>query len=87
MQVLGKEPNFTNFAMNKSHIEQQLPAFCDTLDYIFFRNGQHGSLKPVSVDNLKHRDDYMGSGIRSFPTVDEPSDHVKIAAEFTLSSK
>lgn len=68
----GKEPDFTNYA----RVKESEP-FIDTLDFIFLSDGW-------DVDNvmeLPHRDEAKGP----FPNLDvnEPSDHVMIAASIS----
>jgi len=70
--VDGEEPNFTNFARTKTMNDG---SFIETLDYLFFN-----SLKVKSVEKLPSREAF--GNIQSFPTESEPSDHIKIAAEF-----
>jgi hypothetical protein len=38
----------------------------------------------LSVDALPSGDDLERDGIKSFPTVDEPSDHLMLAADLRL---
>ena len=69
LQVDGREPDFTNYAK----IKEDEP-FIDTLDYLFVGNG----MRATAALPLAHRDDVDAL---SFPTEDEPSDHVLIAAD------
>lgn len=72
--VNGKEPDFTNYAQSRNDDEP----FCETLDYIFVSP----TVNVTSVRPIPHRDDVQGP----FPNldVDEPSDHVLIAADVQL---
>eukprot|EP00904_Undaria_pinnatifida_P008588 jgi/Undpi1/485/HiC_scaffold_10.g03951.m1 len=71
-QVEGKEPNFTNNAK----VEDYAP-FIDTLDYVFHTPG----ITAVEALHLKHRDEVKGP----FPTAEEPSDHVVLAAGYKFN--
>mmetsp|Transcript_2520 Transcript_2520/g.5822 ORF Transcript_2520/g.5822 Transcript_2520/m.5822 type:complete len:432 (+) Transcript_2520:42-1337(+) len=75
----GNEPEFTNLARTKS---QPQGSFIECLDYIFY---QGPGIVAEATDELPSRESV--ADIVSFPTVDEPSDHIKIAAEFTLGNK
>ncbi|GBG33160.1 Glucose-repressible alcohol dehydrogenase transcriptional effector [Hondaea fermentalgiana] len=77
--VQGKEPEFTNLACTRSQPES---SFVETLDYLFYSGT---GLRAESVDPLPSRSDV--ADIISFPTANEPSDHIKIAAEFTTGNK
>lgn len=74
VQQDGKEPDFTNYASRSVDEEP----FIDTLDYIFLCGDKWTVSEVLSIPN---RDDSQGP----FPNLDvqEPSDHVMIAA--TLS--
>mmetsp|Transcript_1003 Transcript_1003/g.2534 ORF Transcript_1003/g.2534 Transcript_1003/m.2534 type:complete len:444 (-) Transcript_1003:2148-3479(-) len=68
MSVNGNEPDFTNYA----HISSQ-GLFVDCLDYIFVSN----RVKVLEVDHLPHRSEITTP---SFPSKEEPSDHLLIGA-------
>lgn len=70
-QADGAEPDFTNYAQ----VKEQEP-FVEALDYIFMSP----EWKVQSVLPLPHRDQVQGP----FPTRDEPSDHVLIAASLSM---
>lgn len=74
----GQEPEFTNRARVRGADE----TFCATLDYLFFHDGV-GSGRRVAVvaaDALPPMDDF--ADVDSFPIKGEPSDHMKLSAEF-----
>jgi endonuclease/exonuclease/phosphatase family metal-dependent hydrolase len=79
-KVHGAEPDFTNLAWTKDMPEH----FCETLDYLFFRQGERALIEPVQAARLPNRSVFLDQGIRSLPSPEEPSDHVAIAAEFEL---
>ncbi len=58
---------------------KEQPIFCETLDYIFYSPG----LRVESVLPLSRREAVKGP----FPSEEEPSDHVLIAAELVLLDK
>ncbi len=68
----GAEPDFTNLATTAWSAEP----FVGTLDYIFLSPGW----KATAVRPLPHRDEVMPT-CKSYPTADEPSDHVAIWAD------
>lgn len=68
----GSEPNFTNNA----HRRNEQP-FIDTIDYIFISN--HWNVE--SVQQLPHRDQVTSSQ----PTEHEPSDHLLLSANLSIS--
>jgi len=70
----GNEPDFTNYAKTKDAIEP----FIETLDYIFL--SPHWVVK--NVKELHHRKDILDG---PFPNAGEPSDHLLIAADLSLS--
>jgi len=72
------EPDFTNYAKAGDNLEE--PPFIETLDYIFVSP----QWKVESVLPIPPRDEAQGP----FPNLDvnEPSDHVLIAADLVLSS-
>ena len=72
----GREPDFTNFA----RVGEDEP-FIDTLDYIFVSPTGTG-VQIDSVKKLPHRDGAGGP----FPNENEPSDHLLIAADLSISS-
>lgn len=72
-EVLGSEPDFTNFAK----VENQ-PEFIETLDYMFCTQG----VDIVDVIRLPHRQAVQGP----FPDASEPSDHVMIGATLRLQA-
>ena len=72
--ALGSEPDFTNFARTKGQEE----TFCECLDYIF--------LSPEwIVRDVVALPASPPSGVKSFPTAQEPSDHILIGAELLLA--
>lgn len=75
----SSEPEFTNLATTKfSGLEE--PPFCETLDYIFLSRGhwtaQYARPLPKKADVL--------ASCASYPTEQEPSDHVAIYADLDL---
>jgi endonuclease/exonuclease/phosphatase family metal-dependent hydrolase len=68
-EAYDNEPFFTNHAMTGKAVKP----FTETLDYIFFR----GTLVVSDVKYL-----WETPRCASYPTEDEPSDHLLIAAEF-----
>lgn len=69
--VNGSEPSFTNWNQSREN-----PEFKDTLDYIFFAGS---GLKPTEVLKLPEEDK-----VGPYPTLEQPSDHVMLAATFAL---
>jgi endonuclease/exonuclease/phosphatase family metal-dependent hydrolase len=82
-KVHGAEPDFTNLAWTKDMPQH----FCETLDYLFFRQGERALIEPVKTDQLPNRSEYLAKGIHSLPSPEEPSDHIAIAADFELRPK
>mmetsp|Transcript_14736 Transcript_14736/g.26384 ORF Transcript_14736/g.26384 Transcript_14736/m.26384 type:complete len:395 (+) Transcript_14736:29-1213(+) len=81
--VHGSEPDFTNYAKNKTSAEDD-ESFIYTLDYLLYRNGDSGGkINATDADKLPSRSDF--EGIQSFPTSTEPSDHIKLVAEFEVT--
>ena len=74
-EVNGEEPDFTNYAKIKDD-----EPFIDTLDYIFVTE----NIRVDAVAPLKHRDEVTDG---PYPSVNEPSDHVLLAADVTVFSK
>ena len=70
------EPDFTNLAQTGGQKEP----FVGTLDYIFL---SRGDWRASSVRSLPHRDAVLPD-TSSYPTADEPSDHVAIWADIEL---
>ena len=83
------EPEFTNWA----RVKEDDP-FIDTLDYIFLshnsgekdgnKNNSGCDWKIISVEELKTKETGNGPYPNLDPTVNEPSDHVLIAADLEL---
>jgi mRNA deadenylase 3'-5' endonuclease subunit Ccr4 len=73
----GKEPDFTNYAARSADEEP----FIDTLDYIFLSDDDKWAVSDVL--SIPNREDSQGP----FPNLDvqEPSDHVMIAATLSYS--
>jgi 2',5'-phosphodiesterase len=82
----GKEPDFTNYAKVKED-----PIFIDTLDYLFYsssssssssveKEGGGGSIEVKDVLALPNRETVPGP----LPNDEEPSDHLLMAADFTI---
>jgi hypothetical protein len=71
----GKEPDFTNYAHSRNHDDP----FIDTLDFIFVSD----DWKVSDVLNLPSTETSQGP----FPNLDvnEPSDHVMIAASLEIN--
>jgi exonuclease III len=78
-EVLGKEPKLTNY----NWCGTTPVRFEGTLDYIFFGGGKNGKMKVKSVRSLEG-DIEKTLKCESLPTVDLPSDHLLLAAEFVL---
>ena len=74
----GAEPDFTNFAYTKP-MGGERDAFVETLDYIFCSAGQW---KVAGVKELRSKQGLDTS--KPYPTADEPSDHVMLAADLEL---
>ena len=82
----GSEPAFTNFAFTKWSTEM----FMETLDYVFVSTtpvagqapAQDWLVRGVKGLPLKNDTDLE----KPFPTKDEPSDHILIAADLSLVS-
>lgn len=72
-EVLGSEPDFTNYAKVKDQA-----MFVETLDYIFCTEG----VDVVDVMRLPHREAVQGP----YPDASEPSDHVMIGATLRLQA-
>ena len=68
---LGKEPEFTNFAKSRDS-----DTFIDTLDYVFLSN----EWRVESIEPLPDK----GSAVGPYPTEEEPSDHLLLAASLKL---
>eukprot|EP00048_Salpingoeca_helianthica_P000848 m.44366 g.44366 ORF g.44366 m.44366 type:complete len:374 (+) comp10902_c0_seq2:1278-2399(+) len=68
---VGREPEFTNFNQFKTN-----PPFCDTLDYLFLSP----QVRVEEVLPLPAKADAVGP----FPTAEEPSDHILIAATLVI---
>jgi 2',5'-phosphodiesterase len=79
----GKEPDFTNYAKVKED-----PIFIDTLDYLFYSSASSssvekeggGSIEVKEVLVLPNRETVPGP----LPNDEEPSDHLLMAADFTI---
>jgi endonuclease/exonuclease/phosphatase family metal-dependent hydrolase len=71
-EVHHREPEFTNFAWPRN----QAQPFIGTLDYIFVSP----TCRVASVDALPALDGFDGP----MPTVDEPSDHLMLAADIGI---
>lgn len=76
-QKLGQEPEFTNFAKVKDE-----PVFIETLDYIFCSKDQW---KVNQVLKLPLKTEALLNG-KPFPSISEPSDHIMLAADLSLSN-
>jgi len=72
-ELNGNEPAFTNYAMT----EGTGAAFMETLDYIFMSD-------EWKVREVVPTPDAPPPGILSFPSADEPSDHILIGATLSL---
>ena len=72
----GQEPEYTNLA--KTRHDSDRPKFCETLDYIWLSDAWTvQSVKPIgSKASVEH--------IVSYPSQDEPSDHIMIFADLKL---
>jgi hypothetical protein len=75
MVLNGHEPRFTNSVQYMDNATNQLTPFAGTLDYLFF----YGNLRPVTLRDLRDTDE---TPVPFFPSHDEPSDHLMIAATF-----
>ena len=71
-QAYGREPDFTNYAQ----LFDDEP-FIETIDYIFVSNQ---GVDVVACKPLPNRSEAKGP----FPTREEPSDHILIAAELRV---
>jgi mRNA deadenylase 3'-5' endonuclease subunit Ccr4 len=63
--------------------------FIETLDYLFFsaggkQSGRAYDLTCVKVEDTPDKEETIAQ-VKSFPSADQPSDHVLIAAEWELS--
>ncbi len=76
----GSEPSYTNFARRLFKGVQN--DFCDTIDYIFISK----DWSVLSVRELPDKDETL-STVDSYPTLEEPSDHLLLAATLTLARK
>jgi len=76
----SEEPHFTNLAKTAGMQER----FISVLDYIFFQQKGSWKLKVTGVDELPTLDEVKD--IKSLPSATEPSDHIKIAANFSVTS-
>lgn len=76
-----EEPEFTNLATTKFSGEAG-PPFCETLDYIFLSKG-HWNAQYVRPLPKKAT---VLPNCASYPTTDEPSDHVAIYADLDLAA-
>jgi len=83
-EVHGAEPDFTNYAKNKDSPADE-EGFIGTLDYLFYRSGDKNLVQATAADELPHRKTYKEKGIISLPSQDEPSDHIKVAADFLIT--
>ena len=76
------EPEFTNLAVTKFNKPDE-PPFCETLDYIFLSSGdwsaQYARPLPRKAEVL--------AKVSSYPTADEPSDHVAIYADLDIEPR
>lgn len=72
-EATGAEPDFTNYAKINDD-----PPFIETLDYIFCSR----AVGVRGVEPLPHRDSVAGP----LPNADEPSDHILIAADLTMTA-
>ena len=73
-EARGAEPDFTNYALT-AHMRDG--PFIGTLDYIWLAGD---ALAAERADALPHRSVVAGP----YPTADEPSDHVLLAADLRL---
>jgi endonuclease/exonuclease/phosphatase family metal-dependent hydrolase len=86
-EALGSEPRFTNYAMTGN----QTKPFCDTLDYIFYRDGEKFKKRTArlqaksALDLTETCDAITGRGLKSLPSDTEYSDHLLLAAELELA--
>ena len=69
----GEEPEFTNYAWTPWGGTQ----FCETLDYIWLSPEWH-------VDDVVDLPSRSELTVESFPSQDEPSDHMLIGATLSL---
>merc|ERR1712060_360328 len=74
---LGSEPSCTNYAAHKNSQNDPTP-FCETLDYVWL--SPEWEVRSV-VGPLPTQVDLETQGIKSFPDLSEPSDHLLIGAE------
>jgi endonuclease/exonuclease/phosphatase family metal-dependent hydrolase len=75
----GHEPDFTNYATMVWNGKLGA-AFCETLDYIFLSP----EWRVTGVSSLPSRAELAQSGIKSFPSSAEPSDHLMLRASLLL---
>ena len=86
--VQGREPPFTNHAMAAN----QTKVFSETLDYIFFKDGEKfkgkkTTLTPVNVLDLSSTcGTIRDKNVKSLPNETESSDHLLIAADFVVEA-
>lgn len=74
----GVEPEYTNYAHTAWYGKLNEEAFCATLDYIWLSPQWH----VCSVLSLPPKSAL--ANIASYPTAEEPSDHIMIAAKLEL---
>ena len=80
VEGLGEEPEFTNYSHTGEVGVGPAEAFCETLDYIFI--SPHWSV--ADVEALPTKAALASDRIASYPSADEPSDHLMLGAELTL---
>ena len=80
VSATGSEPDFTNLATTKIDSEP----FVSTLDYIFLSDkGTSSRWRALNVRPLPLREEVLRT-CKSYPTADEPSDHVAIWVDLEL---
>mmetsp|Transcript_90 Transcript_90/g.188 ORF Transcript_90/g.188 Transcript_90/m.188 type:complete len:396 (-) Transcript_90:111-1298(-) len=79
----GKEPPMTNKAVRQIWSRDE---FSGTIDYLFYSPGSLEVTDTLTLPSKELVDDFK-STVKSFPTRNIPSDHVKIAATFKVAKK
>mmetsp|Transcript_37037 Transcript_37037/g.68364 ORF Transcript_37037/g.68364 Transcript_37037/m.68364 type:complete len:135 (-) Transcript_37037:189-593(-) len=83
----GEEPKLTNKAVRKFEWPgSEVNEFSGTLDYLFFTPDTLEVSDTQPVPDVDQQLDFIDE-VKSFPTANLPSDHVKIAATFKLRKR
>jgi endonuclease/exonuclease/phosphatase family metal-dependent hydrolase len=81
VEALGREPEFTNFAHTGDVGVAPSEPFCETLDYIFLSP----QWSVADVEALPSKASLVTDRLASYPSADEPSDHLLLSAELALA--